>query len=102
MNPGCPNLVVFRMKPGGPEITLETLEFLLMDKKPNATEQASIDWFRDTLNPEDISLVESVQRGLHSRGYNQGRYIIDKDLSQNSEHGLHHFHSLVLKALGRI
>jgi phenylpropionate dioxygenase-like ring-hydroxylating dioxygenase large terminal subunit len=102
MNPGCPNLVVFRMKPGGPEICKETLEFFLSAPKPNEMEQGSIDWFRDTLNPEDISLVESVQRGLHSRGYNQGRYIVDKEFSQNSEHGLHHFHSHVLKALGRI
>ena len=28
--------------------------------------------------------------------------IVDKEFSQNSEHGLHHFHSHVLKALGRI
>jgi carnitine monooxygenase subunit len=52
------------------------------------------------LQPEDIGLVESVQRGLHSRGYNQGRFMVDRERSFNSEHGLHHFHSLVLHALG--
>ncbi|MEX2202322.1 MAG: aromatic ring-hydroxylating dioxygenase subunit alpha [Dongiaceae bacterium] len=102
MNPGCPNLVVFRMKPGGPELTNETLEFYLSAKTPSAIEQASIDYFRDILNPEDLGLVESVQRGLRSRGYNQGRYVVDKDRTQNSEHGLHHFHTRVLEALGRI
>jgi hypothetical protein len=28
-------------------------------------EQAYADYFRDVLNPEDISLIEKVQRGLH-------------------------------------
>jgi hypothetical protein len=26
--------------------------------------------------------------------------MVDKDRSYNSEHGLHHFHALVLKSLG--
>jgi choline monooxygenase len=45
--------------------------------------------------------VESVQRGLHSKGYQGGRYVVDKDRTDISEHGLHHFHGLVLKALGQ-
>jgi len=28
-------------------------------------------YINDVLQPEDIGLVESVQRGLHSRGYRQ-------------------------------
>ena len=52
------------------------------------------------LQPEDIGLVESVQRGLNSRGYDQGRLIVDKDRSDVSEHAVHHFQSLVQDALG--
>jgi carnitine monooxygenase subunit len=36
-----------------------------------------------------------VQKGLHSVGYNQGRYVIDADRSNESEHLVHHFHTLV-------
>ena len=42
-----------------------------------------------------MSLVESVQRGLHSRGYHQGRLIVDRGRSDISEHALHHFQTLV-------
>lgn len=47
------------------------------------------------LGPEDIALNISVQKGLHSVGYNQGRYVIDADRSNESEHLVHHFHTLV-------
>ena len=49
--------------------------------------------------PEDIDLNLYVQQGLRSSGFDQGRYMIDADRSSNSEHLLHHFHSLVFKAL---
>ena len=55
---------------------------------------------KDVLQPEDISLCESVQRGLQSRGYNQGRFVVDKKLSELSEHAVHHFQSMVVDALG--
>jgi len=99
INPGCANLIVLQMNPAGPEQTLEHIDFYFLDKEPTPLEQASIDYFNDVLNPEDVALVESVQRGLHSRGYNQGRYVVDAGRTQNSEHGLHHFHGLVLSAL---
>jgi choline monooxygenase len=51
------------------------------------------------LGPEDIDLNLYVQQGLHSSGFDQGRYMIDAERSSNSEHLLHHFHSLVFKAL---
>ncbi len=54
----------------------------------------------DTLQPEDNSLCESVQRGLASRGYRQGRFVVDPERSAVSEHAVHHFHSLVAEALG--
>ncbi|MYD75373.1 MAG: hypothetical protein F4244_01885 [Gammaproteobacteria bacterium] len=55
---------------------------------------------KDVLQPEDIALCESVQRGLRSKGYNQGRFIIDRDLTELSEHAVHHFQTLVMRAVG--
>jgi len=35
-----------------------------------------------TILQEDVAACESVQRGLHSKGYTQGRFIIDEDQPQ--------------------
>ena len=51
------------------------------------------------LVPEDISLCESVQRGLKSKGYDQGPLIVDPNRSGRGEHALHHFHRLVQHAM---
>ena len=53
----------------------------------------------EVLQPEDIGLCESVQRGLNSFGYDQGRFIVDKEETESSEHAVHHFQRLVLDAL---
>jgi len=98
--PGPANITVLHIQPTGPEITLEHFDFFFVDGTPSEAERQAIDYVDKVLQPEDIGLVESVQRGLHSRGYTQGRLMVDKDLSHNSEHGLHHFHALVLKSLG--
>ena len=98
--PGRANFGIFHFVPSGPERTLETFDFYLRNATPDAEEQATIDYFEKTLNPEDFGLVESVQRGLHSRGFHQSRYVIDEGRTEVSEHALHHFHSLVLDALG--
>ena len=43
---------------------------------------------RETTVAEDIGLVESVQRGLNSRGYRPGPLVIDRDYGVNSEHSI--------------
>jgi len=100
--PGSANITVLHIQPTGPETTLEHFDFFFADETPSDGERQAIDYVDKVLQPEDIALVESVQRGLHSRGYNQGRLMVDKERSYNSEHGLHHFHALVLKQLGDI
>jgi phenylpropionate dioxygenase-like ring-hydroxylating dioxygenase large terminal subunit len=98
--PGEPGLIVMYVLPDGPESTIELLEFYYLQKEPTEEGWANIEYQDKVLNPEDFALVESVQRGLHSRGYVDGRYVVDKDRTSVSEHGVHHFHGLVLKALG--
>ena len=98
--PGPSNITVLHIMPTGPETTREHFDVFLLNEKPSESEMQAIKYIDEVLQVEDIGLVESVQRGLHSRGYNQGRFMVDKDRSFNSEHGLHHFHSLVLDRMG--
>ncbi|MEC8274203.1 MAG: aromatic ring-hydroxylating dioxygenase subunit alpha, partial [Pseudomonadota bacterium] len=42
--------------------------------------------------------VESVQRGMNTPAFEQGRIVHDPDGSGKSEHAVHHFHGLVLDA----
>lgn len=98
--PGDPNIAVLNIMPTGPETVAENFDFFFKSETPSECERDAIKYVDDVLQPEDIALVESVQRGLHSKGYQGGRYVVDKDRTDVSEHGLHHFHGLVLKALG--
>ena len=43
---------------------------------------------RQTTVEEDIHLVESVQRGLRSRGYRPGPLVVDPKSGVNSEHSI--------------
>lgn len=47
---------------------------------------------RATTVEEDIHLVESVQRGLRSRGYRPGPLVVDPACGVNSEHSIMHLH----------
>jgi len=98
--PGEPNLSVLQMIPNGPEGTIEYQDWFVPGGKPSKQLQDAMDYQKDVLQPEDISLCESVQRGLNSKGYNQGRFVIDKERTELSEHAVHHFQELVVKALG--
>ncbi|NKB60902.1 MAG: Rieske 2Fe-2S domain-containing protein [Gammaproteobacteria bacterium] len=44
---------------------------------------------RETTVEEDIHLVQSVQRGLKSRGYKPGPLVLDPKGGVNSEHSIH-------------
>ena len=57
-------------------------------------------YLNQTLRLEDQGLCESVQRGLNSQAYNQGRFMVDPGNSGTAEHGVHQFHRLVMQALG--
>lgn len=47
----------------------------------------------DSVELEDEEVVESVQKGIHSRFYRQGRYSVTR------EQGTHHFHSILASML---
>ena len=54
---------------------------------------------RETTVEEDIRLVESVQRGLGSRGYMPGPLVIDPCGGVNSEHPLMHLQEWMREAI---
>lgn len=102
--PGASMLLVFLMNPNGAEATAEPLYYFGLDETLDAGTASAVDWFNNVLGPEDVELVESVQRGLHSLGYKRGRLMVDPDCREPwSEHFLHHFNTLNVKALeGRL
>ena len=53
----------------------------------------------DTTVSEDIRLVESVQRGLASRGYRAGPLIIDPNEGLRSEHSIRALHAWTREAV---
>lgn len=96
--PGRGNFMVWRFIPAGPQETYEEFDFYFETEEPNETEEEAIRFIDDVLQPEDIGLVESVQRGMRTPAFNQGRYLVDPLQSGLSEHAVHHFHGLVLES----
>ena len=58
-----------------------------------------MDFIKTVLVPEDVGLCERVQKGLHSRGYTQGRFVVDRERPDFSEHHVHFFQKMVHDAL---
>ena len=97
--PGEPNLSVLQMNPDQPETCLEYQDWFTIGGEVTKQLSDAIAYQKDILQPEDIGLCESVQRGLKSLGYNQGRFIVDEGLTELSEHAVHHFQRMVAEAL---
>ncbi len=98
--PGEANLSVLQMNPGGVERTVEFQDWFAKSETPSSQLKDAMDYQKDVLQPEDIGLCVSVQKGLRSQGYNQGRFVVDSEQSELSEHAVHHFQKLVAEALG--
>lgn len=96
--PGRGNFMVWKFIPVGPDETIEEFDFFLESAAPNDAEREAIKYIDEVLQAEDIGLVESVQRGMRTPAFTQGRYVVDKSGSGMSEHAVHHFHGLVLEA----
>lgn len=96
---GSDGMLTFQFSPTGTETTFQKIAFYGRGEKLTDIEHRVMDYFSDVLGPEDVDLVESVQKGLHSLGYHQGRFIVDDSLIATGEHAVHHFHALVLNAL---
>ncbi|MGI9502529.1 MAG: aromatic ring-hydroxylating oxygenase subunit alpha [Geminicoccaceae bacterium] len=96
--PGRGNMIIMHIIPVDVDRTFETYDFFFEDNEPNAAEQEAIRYIDEVLQIEDIALVESVQRGMSTPAFSQGRIVHDPGGSGKSEHAVHHFHGLVLDA----
>lgn len=99
--PGRSSMIVLNIIPAGPGRTLETYDFYLETPEADDMEKEAIRYLDEVLQVEDIGLVESVQRGMNTPAFQQGRIVHDPQGSGKSEHALHHFHGLVLNAYAR-
>ncbi|KIC40999.1 dioxygenase [Ruegeria sp. ANG-S4] len=99
--PGRSSMIVLNVIPVGPDRTLETYDFFLETPEPDEGELDAIRYLDEVLQVEDIGLVESVQRGMSTPAFTQGRIVNDPTGSGKSEHAVHHFHGLVLDAYAR-
>jgi len=99
--PGRGNFMVWKIIPTGPEECYEEFDFFFEIAAPNEAEIEAIKYIDEVLQVEDIDLVESVQRGMRTPAFEQGRYVINHRKSGMSEHAVHHFHGLVLDAFDR-
>jgi choline monooxygenase len=70
------------------EHSLAIFEWYLLEKDlSSAAARASVD-FSDQIQSEDVGICETVQKNLHSRSYQRGRYSIKQ------EKGVHAFHRM--------
>ena len=96
--PGADFMTVIYEYPVSAEVTLQHYDIYFLNKELTEEQQKLVEWYRNVFRPEDLNLVESVQRGLKSRGYRgQGRIMVDRERSGISEHGIVHFHRMVAK-----
>ncbi len=92
-------LGTFIILPAGPEQSILRFGYYSAHDDLPEVSKAAMRWMNEDLGPEDIELNKTVQKGLHSFGYDQGRYMIDEQRSNESEHLVHHFHTLVYQSL---
>ncbi len=96
--PGRSNFMVLQVLPDGPDRCVETWDFYLETAEPTEAEVEAVRFVDEVLQVQDIALVESVQRGMSTPAFDQGRIVFDPAGGGLSEHGVHHFHGLVLDA----
>ena len=79
--------------PLNPERSLAIFEWYLAEKDLGSeAAKASVD-FSDQIQIEDVAICEVVQKNLHSRSYQHGRYSIKQ------EKGVHAFHRMYAEAM---
>ena len=96
--PGRGNFMVFRVFLIDAEHTYETWDFYFETDEVLPAEAEAIRYIDEILQQQDIDIVESVQRGMRTPAFDQGRIVVDPAGSGLSEHAVHHFHGLVLEA----
>jgi phenylpropionate dioxygenase-like ring-hydroxylating dioxygenase large terminal subunit len=96
---GISNWKLMHVLPTGLETCRQTVDYFFLNDPPTKGEVELMDYFTDVLQRQDITSMENQQRGVHCRGYSQGRLMVDDERSWRSEHGTHHFDKLLWEAV---
>ncbi len=96
-------LNTFRWVPLAPDQTLLIREWWLDSHEPTARQQEVIELDWNTTVPEDFGLMESVQRGMASRGYRPGPLIVNPSgtADVHTENAVPHLQGLLIDGLNR-
>ncbi len=94
-------LNTFRWVPLAVDRTLLIRDWWFDRDEPTAAQQTVIDLDWTTTVAEDFDLMESCQRGMHSRGYRPGPLIVDPSgtASTQYENAVPHLHRLWREAM---
>ena len=96
---GRPNFKVMRVMPRGYEESSHEVFNMCLNVPPSDEDIAGMNFYRDVILPQDVAAMEKQQEGIHSRGFSQGRLMVDAARSIKSEHSTHHFDKLVWETL---
>ena len=77
-----------------PERTLAIFDFYLTEEGLRSSAARDATEFSHQVQIEDVAICETVQKNLHSRSYERGRY------SPKQEKGVHAFHRIYVEAMG--
>eukprot|EP00947_MAST-08B_sp_MAST-8B-sp1_P003990 g3990.t1 len=69
------------------------------DDEQTRKRDAAVQYLNEVLLEEDTALCESIQTGLASKGYSQGRFVIDPEDGWATERAVAQFHGLVHQAM---
>ena len=89
----------YRWKPLSVNQTKIEVDWWLPDPTPNAVETEIIHQHRTTTFAEDGPIVDSVQRGLESGGFDVGPLVVDPGRTSQSEHPILAFNALYQAAM---
>jgi len=96
---GAANFKLQLVMPTGPEDCVFSVESLCLNDPPADADVDGMNFYWDIVVPQDVGAMEAQQLGSHSRGYTQGRLMVDQERGARSEHAVHHFDDLVWRAL---
>jgi choline monooxygenase len=96
---GQSNFKIAQAVPNGPEVSFRIVTSLCLNNPPSEQDRAQMETYLNVAWPQDRDAMEKQARGIRSRGYTQGRLMVDKERSSKSEHATHHFQNLVWLAL---
>ena len=98
--PGRAGLFSYNHVPQGPERTLQVVDFYFTDNELTEQDRQQIDYV-DLVRREDTASVESVQRGIRSKGWGKGPLLIGPNVSPGcTESNLLHFQKIVWQLMG--